>query len=871
MDDIRSPLWVYHYNSQNDFMKLADTRLLPPIPAAVPCSSTNQPNHHPNQSNISSITSKTTDQPNIPMAISYSTVVNKPSHTQNTPIIPTVASKCTPQQERQRWKLDLCHVRAELDHLLNASNRIPNNLIEILAAHSTSQTLRSSDWSSVPSEGRLEILSACAQIIDLNFWCAWGADKNGLRLLEAWLRGSVFAHKDAAAKTNPSFKDQDSEASTRDLLLIKLLKVLQKVPLTVDNLTSYKFGNQINKIAEGSSEKFSTNARFLAKQLKNQWLQAAGLDKVTENDHTVLTDAKRSNNHLSRQGPEIVKKAKLDHRSTDMRPTTMAVQKGPKSLKPLAIPEKKLEALASHSPNTMLDPFTEAMRTIQKSKAGADVDNISSVTPSVHEPKNPKKNRKSVTFAPDDQLCAIKIVERLVYHQHDDVYEDHSDDDPNFVADIRQMDANEGQYLHNAQESLQEEASWLAPSELVPQTGVNLEELDSLLPQSPEAEGTPRAEGLYRLAPSEVVLQTDANLEELNSLLPQSPEAKGTPRGEGLYRLASSEVVLQTDANLEELDSLLPQSPEAKGTPCGEGLYRLAPSELVPQTDANLEELNSLLPQSPEAKGTPRGEGLAKAPVSSSTHEPSIDRRASAPAIASDRCRNDSSYRHDREGSRTNTISQSLSFRDRGAFDHLKEFPRRSSLPGPMSSSRELRPAYDATSKSSNARYKESRTENNRENDRSAADSSTRKTESDRSAANLPRKPESDRNAANLPRKPESDRSAANLPRRPESDRNGVTYSKRSTENDRSAGRLTTRSVDNDRRAGYHAPRRSSDRYDRSPPRPISRVARSYTSQRHPDPKPVPPRAYTRHGVHIRCKWWPDCRLGSLCAYKHGH
>lgn len=128
-------------------------------------------------------------------------------------------------------------------------------------------------------------------------------------------------------------------------------------------------------------------------------------------------------------GPDVVKKAKLDHQPTDTRPSNPTIQKGPKTLRPLAIPPKKPEVLSSHSTNTILDPFTEAMQTIQKSKAGTDLDNLYFVSPVVHNPKHPKQNRKSVMFAPDDQLCAIKIVERLVYHQYDDDHEDDSDDD----------------------------------------------------------------------------------------------------------------------------------------------------------------------------------------------------------------------------------------------------------------------------------------------------------------------------------------------------------------------------------------------------------------------------------------------------------
>ncbi|KAH9813334.1 hypothetical protein DFH28DRAFT_896800 [Melampsora americana] len=815
MDEIRLPLWVYNYTAQNDFMKQANTRLLPPIPEAVPSPYAKKINNTTIQTSISLVTSKTADQRSIPMAVSSSTI----STGSSSPSLSSDTSKTKDRHERQ-WKLE---IRTQLDQLLNAPKRTPHKLIETLALY---RTARSGDWSTLPSQGRLEILSTCEYIVDLDFWRAWAADSNGLPLLEAWLRGSVHAHKEAAGKF-----------AINERVLVALLQVLKKIPFTVQHLITYKFGSQVKKIAEEALGRFSPDAKGIAKQLVDHWRQSLGLEKrlpgkVAEGVHAVSTNAKRSNTHLTQQEPDNVKKAKHDNKPTDIRPS---IQKGLKSQKLFAVPAKKPEALGLHSTNTMMDPFAEAMRTIQKGKEDVDFDTSCFVLPSSCDPKKPKKNRKSVTFAPDDKLCEIKIVERLVYHQDDDANENYDDIDPHFLADIRQMDANEGRHLHSAEESLQEEVDWSTSSEGVPQTVQNLEQLNELPSQSLKAETKDLREKRTWLSENYTIETTEASHK-----LPTDPPSDVIRRPEPEMMKLGGELLI--DLEVQRVTALAHPDLNAPDKP-GAVTSNISPHHNVALTSKLSASAKpaARLDRREDANPAPCGERLAKTVVASSILEPHADRRPSASTIVSDRTTHDKTYRYDREKTRTNPISQNFTFRDWGPLERLKEFPRRSCLPDPMSSSRELRLFHATTPQGSNACCQESWAEKDRKNDHSVVNHSARSTANDRSTFSHPT-------------------------RGTENDRSVGTHSTRRTDDDRRADYHTPRRTDNDRRADYHAPRRPHDRYERSPPR-FNFPPRSYTSQRPPDPRPASSKAYSRNGEHIRCKWWPDCRLGNSCAY----
>ncbi|WAR62847.1 hypothetical protein PtB15_15B435 [Puccinia triticina] len=106
------------------------------------------------------------------------------------------------------------------------------------------------------------------------------------------------------------------------------------------------------------------------------------------------------------------------------------------------------------TPAPTLDPFVEALGHLH-SKAPP------SPPP---QPKifNPNRPPKRVRFKPDEELCQVKVVERVVY-EADEYYEF----PPPWTDDARMLVADEGRYLHQVAREIEEEMEWREPEEVV--------------------------------------------------------------------------------------------------------------------------------------------------------------------------------------------------------------------------------------------------------------------------------------------------------------------------------------------------------------------------------------------------------------------
>lgn len=147
------------------------------------------------------------------------------------PAPPTLGSSVIPapklidHYDRKAWKSRLSTLRSELDHITKIPTRTANKLIKILSMFTTSPTPLSGDSSTVPPDGRLEVLSAIKTSATREFFSAWTSESKGLALLEAWLKGSVHAHEKAKVKSPDVDAEKDHDAVERDTVLVSLLQV----------------------------------------------------------------------------------------------------------------------------------------------------------------------------------------------------------------------------------------------------------------------------------------------------------------------------------------------------------------------------------------------------------------------------------------------------------------------------------------------------------------------------------------------------------------------------------------------------------------------------------------------------------------------
>ncbi|MBW0484226.1 hypothetical protein O181_023941 [Austropuccinia psidii MF-1] len=372
------------------------------------------------------------------------------------------------QYDRKAWKSRLSTVRSELDHISKTPTRAGSKLFKILSIYTMKSTPASGDWSSIPPDGRTEVLSAIKASAPKEFYNSWVLESKGLSMLEAWLKGALHAHD----RVTTEDRGTHDEGNHQDSLLVLLLQILEKLPLTVDNLKSYSFPKQIVRInKEPSIAKFSHKVKQLSASLEQKWRSiargAAGPPPKTvsnENASSVppLVDNKKRVEPST--GSIQVKKRKVEGTTTKVTviskaPTSKSTDDlfgRPDKARLPAFTKKKFEPPAT--PATVQDPFAEAMAELRGRNTSTSLGEVPSKAVTV-APASNGKSGKRVTFAADNVLCQIKIVERLVYEGEE--YETHP------VGDARKMDAIEGRYLHLSDDFLEEEMEWEIPLEVI--------------------------------------------------------------------------------------------------------------------------------------------------------------------------------------------------------------------------------------------------------------------------------------------------------------------------------------------------------------------------------------------------------------------
>ncbi|KAA1070257.1 hypothetical protein PGT21_005551 [Puccinia graminis f. sp. tritici] len=444
------------------------------------------------------------------------------------------------------WKERLVEIRYYLDQLSIAPKMAATKLVEILTAYETKQQRKCGDKSSVPLDGRLEVILAIKYNRTSNkFLQAWSnSQTESLAVIDSWLRDAVYF---LVRQDNPSQLSTDQQPrnraertySQRLMILHSILQLLDKLPISYQHLIKHSFGKQIHRI--NVTPKFPDNITQLSNLLEPRWREIvqrykaenpsheepstttnstpalppkngppATVNITTSNSNPSTSASTSTSNHqqlstttsatatkfplsnLNPNRPASVQPRKRsletsfgpDH-SNDMKKRKVDPPNQPTGQKQVAGLNARQEPAKSPTfamlwrsnsttgdkptptPPTVEDAFSQAMGLLKSHLASNPDHNFSDV----HVPKsNANKPVKNVRFRSDDELCQVKIVERLVY-------DDDEDELPRpWMDDARMLDACEGRYLHHALGILEEEMEWTSSREVM----VNTETLKNL-------------------------------------------------------------------------------------------------------------------------------------------------------------------------------------------------------------------------------------------------------------------------------------------------------------------------------------------------------------------------------------------------------
>ncbi|CAA7259583.1 unnamed protein product [Cyclocybe aegerita] len=299
----------------------------------------------------------------------------------------------------------------------------------------------------VDASTRLDILARIRDGAGNHYYRAWSENEVAVDLTYHWMKAAAKDGSGALVET-----------------IMPLLHLIDRLPLTLDMLAKTNFGKIIKKLGKDGP---SPAIKDMASNLERRWRSMLAAEKDEDNK---AKKRKISDSTAPAKSSVPPKKAALGN-STSTKPVVVK-----KEVKPAPAPVKDAKADSSFfsapkakaklpsfkkAPASVVvkkeetstplpgsfDPFKEvlkSMKTARKDSPAAPTPPPTSVTPSGDSQtglaKNGKK-KKSVMWAPDGQLEAIKLIERAVY-----------DDDPvdgtHVAHSLRDLDRGEGAALH---------------------------------------------------------------------------------------------------------------------------------------------------------------------------------------------------------------------------------------------------------------------------------------------------------------------------------------------------------------------------------------------------------------------------------------
>ncbi|KAJ8294400.1 hypothetical protein OF846_002259 [Rhodotorula toruloides] len=372
---------------------------------------------------------------------------------------------------------------------LSSAQKLVGLLSEFSHTDRSSSASRWGDASDVPPEGRAEVLTALIRYAKDEFWKAWvevgkvdaanakgkGKEKDGgsqaivsdgLELLQVWLDGASKAFvkdKDGAKEKERDRKRKELEQAS----LALVLQVLAKLPVTIKHLMAY---SSIPRRAKRVSDKASDGAavKAAASHLVHKWT------KLQESANSSSNGANGSSSAAPKRKSET-----NENPAKKVKTTTSTASAASTVKKPAPAPTPVAKALPSFKKAAPKpdDPLARALANLKAAKtssagtasSGAQA-TLAKLVGNAKGKKEeggaastaggePKKEKKSVRWKPDEELCMYKEIEAREAATEAVGGDFHG-----------MMEQQEGMTLHMHYETIdemEEELDWYEPRELV--------------------------------------------------------------------------------------------------------------------------------------------------------------------------------------------------------------------------------------------------------------------------------------------------------------------------------------------------------------------------------------------------------------------
>ncbi|CAK5276139.1 unnamed protein product [Mycena citricolor] len=325
------------------------------------------------------------------------------------------------------------------------------------AAAVTSLTNRVLEYgpSEVDGATRLEILTKIRDGAGNHYFRAWAENSAAMDITREWLKAAFMSSHKAADG------GEDLSETTMPLLHVRslalsthaktdLLQIVDRLPLTVETLKSSKLGKVVVKLAKETS---SAAIRDMGTNIERRWRSL--VDKTPQSQQQEPVDDPKSRKRKLSEPPakppplkkpattssasssKVVKKeagvkstAVKDAKSDSSFFSAPKKQKLP-SFKKAPVTFKKEDADSNIAQPNAIDPFQEALQFMNKRKG-------SPITPASLRTESPVqvtgsevaaastvsvktgKQKKTVTWAPDHALEAVRLIDRADYGDEND-------------------------------------------------------------------------------------------------------------------------------------------------------------------------------------------------------------------------------------------------------------------------------------------------------------------------------------------------------------------------------------------------------------------------------------------------------------------
>ncbi|KAH8115813.1 hypothetical protein DFH11DRAFT_1543264 [Phellopilus nigrolimitatus] len=328
--------------------------------------------------------------------------------------------------------------------------------------------------SSVPAKLRTQIASKIRDNAGNQFFRAWNDSEEAIVILKNWL------------KHGASDKDDGRWEET----IMPLLHVVDRLPLTLEQLADNGIGKIVKSILKMRDGNPPPAIKDMASNIERKWRTMFPPDSPNKKAEIEDKTKKRKLSDVSSKAAPPAKKVSLTGASGPVASsskvkkekvvvTAVKDAKADSAFFSAPKPKPKLPSFKKAPPASAagagrtdvniaqpnnIDPFQEALKSMAKARAPsaqltpepAPASAGAAVAAVAAEPGLTKsgKKRKVVTWAPEAQLCKVKLIEKAVY-----------DDDPadgsQSAHSIRDLERAEGAALHR--HLFEEAVDWSEP------------------------------------------------------------------------------------------------------------------------------------------------------------------------------------------------------------------------------------------------------------------------------------------------------------------------------------------------------------------------------------------------------------------------